>query len=66
MTTKADRMQDWDDGEDDVELTPAERQRLKQELIDSIERARNDPRPDISVEEMREFIENLKYEARNR
>ena len=66
MTTKADRMQDWDNGEDDVELTPAECQRLRQELIDSIERARNDPRPDISVEEMREFIENLKYEARNR
>lgn len=68
MAEKADRLDDLIFDTDDEGPPPSaeERARFRQELIESIRRSMNDPRPDITMEEMRAYLDDLKIRARNR
>lgn len=61
MAEKADRLDDliFDLEDDGPPPSAEERARFRQELIESIERSIKDPRPDITMEEMRAYLDEL-------
>lgn len=66
MAEKADSVDDpiFDLEEDSAPRSDEERARFLREVIESVERSMKDPRPDITMEEMRAHLDALKLRAR--